>query len=140
MPTQIPKRRRAQVNPKRAVLKKNEDRVRMAYPEMLGAPAGVSQDRQQYTEFASGSARGALLVKTQFALAQLQRISTAAQGNALADNTQAFVSAQLNLTDPMGLTGAGTKTGMSFLSPIFDLIGSAFVRYRVRRLVFHYEP
>jgi hypothetical protein len=50
------------------------------------------------------------------------------------------VSLQLNATSPAVLSDSGTKSEQDYLSPVFDLIGSAFVRYRVEKLVFHYEP
>jgi hypothetical protein len=140
MPNQNLNKRRVTKNSKRAALPQSEGKTRMAVPQIRGAPAGVSQDRQQFTEFAAGNTRGSLVMRTCAAISQIQRISTTAQGNGLADNTAAYVSVQLNLTDAAGLTGAGTKTGFAFLSPVFDLIASAFVRYRIRKLIFHYEP
>jgi hypothetical protein len=50
------------------------------------------------------------------------------------------ISLQLNATAPALLAAAGTKSEQGYLSPIFDLIASAFVRYRVTKFVFHYEP
>jgi hypothetical protein len=47
---------------------------------------------------------------------------------------------QLNLTQPAALSGGGTKVNSQYTSPVFDLIASAFVRYRVNSLKFHYEP
>jgi hypothetical protein len=76
-----------------------------------------------------------------FALATLTRESSDAVGTALEMvSTGTGVSLQLNATDPAMLGAAGTKSSQGYLSPVFDLIASAFVRYRVTRLVFHYEP
>jgi hypothetical protein len=47
---------------------------------------------------------------------------------------------QLNLTEPVALQPAGTAVSDEYVSPVFDLIASAFARYRVNKLVFHYEP
>jgi len=105
-----------------------------------GAPVAVAVSRQQFVHFGQGERKDSLRMKCRINLADVQRISTAAQGNGLFDGTQAFVSEQLNLTAPMGLTGAGTKTAANWISPIFDLIASAFTRYRVRGLKFHYCP
>ena len=48
----------------------------------------------------------------------------------------------LNLTHPLRCSfgGSSSFSNDDFTSPIFDLIGSAFTRYRVNSLKFHYEP
>lgn len=106
----------------------------------MGAPAGVSQDLQQFTRFYPGSKRDSLRMHVCAAIGQVQRISAGATGAGLVDTSQEFNSAQLNLTNPAGLQPAGTKTNYIYNSPVFDLIASAFVRYRMKKLVFHYEP
>jgi hypothetical protein len=44
------------------------------------------------------------------------------------------------MTEPVRLGAAGATVADDYVSPVFDLIASAFVRYRVKKLVFHYEP
>jgi len=108
---------------------------------MMGAPAGVSQDLQQFTRFLPSSSPAGIRLHTCVAISQIAKETVAATGNGLlvaAGNT--YLSAQLNLTDPAWLTATGTKTAAPFITPVFDLIASAFVRYKVKKLVFHYEP
>lgn len=55
--------------------------------------------------------------------------------------TQAYKSVQLNLTSPSGLLDSGTKIDdVGYTSPVYDLIASAFTRYKLKKVVFHYEP
>lgn len=108
----------------------------------MGAPAGVSQDLQQFTRFLPSNGGNGIRIHSCFALASILRISSDAQGAGLRDGTggSTGISMQLSATDPALLAAGGTKSSADFVSPIFDLIASAFVRYRVTRLVFHYEP
>lgn len=107
---------------------------------MQGAPAGVSQDLQQFTRFKPGSTEGSLVIQSCAAIARLVRVPPVAGGPGFGDVSSQYNSVQLNLTDPAGLLPAGTKTPFTYMTPIFDLIGSAFVRYRMKKLIFHYEP
>jgi len=110
--------------------------------QMMGAPAGVSQDLQQFTEFYPHPAgRTGIQIHSCAAIYNVRKIAAGSVGGALSGITAGeSISIQLNLTDPAGLANAGTKSAHGFLTPIFDLIGSAFVRYKVKKLVFHYEP
>jgi hypothetical protein len=108
---------------------------------MMGAPAGVSQDLQQFTRFYPSGDRQGVRIHTCAAIYDILKDSIGSAGPALNDVTPGrYVSAQLNLTDPAGLTNAGAKTTAGYLTPVFDLLGSAFVRYKVNKVVFHYEP
>jgi hypothetical protein len=106
---------------------------------MRGAPVAVSGDLQQYTKFSTSRSGTGIVLHTCVAIAELNRISTSAQGGVL-NGTNELMSMQLNLTQPAGLSNAGTKINTTYVSPVFDLIASAFVKYRVKKLIFHYEP
>lgn len=109
---------------------------------MTGAPVSVSQDLQQYTRF-SNNGREGLTMHVCAAICNLARISiSTGSGNAgmIFPTGAPAVSAQLNLTDPAILNLSGTKILEEYISPVFDLVGSAFARYRFRKLCFHYEP
>lgn len=112
---------------------------RMAISQMLGAPAGVSQDLQQFTNFSAGR-NGGIRMHSCVAIYQVQKTTTNANGSALDGPGLQVVSAQLNLTDPKGYDTSGNVTSVEYVSPVYDLIASSFVRYRINRLVFHYEP
>ena len=122
---------------------KGKGRVRTARPKMGGAPVAVSEDLQQYTVFLP-SRRGVrgIRMKTCAAIATVLRTSSGAgtnNGLIMKDN-QRFKAAQLNLTDPIRMGELGLFAQDAYLSPVFDLIASAFVRYEVKSLKFHYEP
>jgi hypothetical protein len=111
---------------------------------MQGAPAGVSQDLQQFTKFLPGKSPEGIRIHTCVPLAQVQRTSTGADGSGLvpanpSGSVTEAMSVQLSLTSPQWL-GDLTTFGADYTSPVFDLIASAFVRYKVTKLVFHYEP
>lgn len=115
-------------------------RVRGA-PSMQGAPVAVSQDMQQYTKFSAGSDSDSIRMHTCAAIAQIRNQVTVPQGPAFSFPASIEgMSCQLNLTQPASLRYDGSKANTSFVSPVFDLIASAFVKYRVHKLVFHYEP
>ena len=108
---------------------------------MEGAVVGVSKDLEQFTRFNPGSTRNSLRMHTCAPLCQVERSTgTVTVGTALQLVSNSYVSCQLNMTHPAGLTGAGAKALDGYTSPVFDLIASAFVRYKVHKLVFHYEP
>lgn len=108
---------------------------------VAGAPAAVSEDIQQFTRFYPGSSSESLTMHTCVAISELLRETSAAQGTGLLQpGPAAGISLQLNLTQPALLTAAGAKNVVNYVSPVYDLIASAFARYRVKRCVFHYEP
>lgn len=74
------------------------------------------------------------------AICEIRREVNPAAGGAILLPGVAAVSVQMNLTAPSALGNGGLKTLDDFTSPVFDLIASAFVRYRVNKLIFHYEP
>ena len=81
-------------------------------------------------------------MKTCAAIATILRTSSGAGSNngLIMKDNQRFKAAQLNLTDPIRLGEVGGVAQDAYLSPVFDLIASAFTRYEVKSLKFHYEP
>lgn len=117
-------------------------KLRSARTPMGGAPVAISEDLQQFTRF-SGSNRDNLRMHTCAAIAQIAReVADAGVGAAIVtpSSTDGFVSMQLNLTQPSALSAIGGKVNVEYVSPVFDLIASAFVRYKITSLKFHYEP
>lgn len=108
----------------------------------VAAPAAASSDMRQFTSFKPGSKPGNLVMHTNAAISRVLRENTAATstGAMLPGNGFLGVSLELNLTHPLRLDATGGANLDSFITPIFDLIASAFVRYRLRKLVFHYQP
>lgn len=106
---------------------------------MTGASVAVSDDIQQFTRFLPGN-HNSIRMHTCAAIAQVQRSVSNAVGGALNQVNGVYVTTQLNLTEPAGLTATGAKQACEYVSPVFDLIASAFVRYKVKRLKFIYEP
>jgi len=105
------------------------------------APAAISHDRGQFTRFSAGSKPGSLVMHTNAAISRFLTENTHATSTGALNMPGGFgVSAELNLTHPLRLGPGGTAALDSFITPIFDLIASAFVRYRLRKLCFHYEP
>lgn len=104
-----------------------------------GAPVAVSNDLRQYTRFSSGRSGETLKMTTCCAISEVLRNIASPTKGALWLNGLGVNAVQLSLTSPYGRLGAaGFNT--PFTSPVWDLIGSAFTRYRVNKLVFHYEP
>lgn len=113
---------------------------------MSGAPAAVSRDLQQYTEFAGSD--GGLIMRTCAAISDMRRVvsnvvSAAANGAFSNKNSSGNIiqssAMALSPTQPVGLFEDDARE-LTYLSPVFDLIGSAFTRYKIRKLIFHYEP
>jgi len=134
--------KRARANGRAGPRKRAKTRgPRTAGPQMMGAPAGVSQDLQQFTKFLPSSNPAGIRLHTCVAISQVCKETVGTTGNGLlVTSGNTYMSAQLNLTDPAWLTSAGTKVAQPFITPVFDLIASAFVRYKIKKLVFHYEP
>jgi hypothetical protein len=111
----------------------------MAGMQGAAAPAAVSDSLQQFTRF-SGNGE-ALVMHACVPISEVLRSRGVAANGALRNGTSttAFQSMQLSLTEPSGWT-ANVKTAADFVSPVFDLISSSFVRYRMRGLRFHYLP
>jgi hypothetical protein len=121
---------------------------------MEGAPVSVSQDIQQYTRFKSQGTT--IEMHTCAPITQILRASpsgalTNLRFGALDANDEAGVATQaqamlLNPVSPAFVYDDDAtlqpkiRLDANFISPVWDLIGSAFVRYRVKRLSFHYEP
>ncbi len=134
--------RKNKTNNKKSRNGKGRARPRAANVPFGGAAVAVSRDLQQYTSFSAGRSRDSLRMRTCAAIAQIQRSTSATTvgcGLQLPSGNQG-TSLQLNLTQPALLQPTGTKSNEGFVSPVFDLIASAFVKYRVNSLRFHYEP
>lgn len=127
---------------RRRATKRAGPTVRGGNAGMSGAPVGVSEDIQQYTTFSTGRSKDGLRMRACAAICELNRISNSAPPGALnlPTGTGSAMSCQLNLTQPAELTNLGAKLNVEYTSPVFDLIASAFVRYKVNGLKFHYEP
>lgn len=126
---------------KKSTSKKKLLKLRGARTPMGGAPVAISEDLQQFTRFSRGGSGDSLVMHSCAAIVEISNQVTIAQGAGLfSPGGNTSMSLQLNLTEPAGLTQTGTKQNLSYVSPVFDLIASAFVRYRVRSLKFHYEP
>jgi putative flippase GtrA len=113
---------------------------RRAAAAMGGAPVAISEDMQQFTRFGGGSSPDSITMHTCVALTELLRVANHSSGTAIGTPGGPGISLQLNLTQPARLSNAGTKFNTSYITPVFDLIASAFVKYKVHKLVFHYEP
>lgn len=105
-----------------------------------GAPVAVSNDLQQYTRFSSGRDGSSLRMHTCCAITEVNRTSTtAAPAGLLFSGVLQATAVQLSLTRPFARADA-SGLSVGFTSPVWDLIGSAFTRYRIKKLIFHYEP
>ena len=116
-------------------------KIRSARPKMGGAPVAVSEDIQQYTVFmpARTGQRG-IRMKACLPITTLQRASSNATiGYGLIEPGLVQSSAlALNLTEPRAFSAPATLNNVEYVSPVFDLIASAFTRYKINSLKFHY--
>lgn len=108
--------------------------------EAMGAPVSVSSDIQQYTRF-SGKG-GNLQMHTCAPVCQLLSNSgVSAYAGALdGGSSAARGSIQLSLTRPSSLDSAGAKQDFDYVSPVWQLLSNVFVKYRIKKCVFHYMP
>lgn len=109
-----------------------------------GAPVAISNDLRQFTRFTAGRNGAGLKMHTCCAISEVIRSVNSSTPAALqipiAGTPTGVTAVQLNLTSPYARLGGVSSGSANFLSPVWDLIGSAFTRYRVNKLVFHYEP
>lgn len=112
-------------------------------PQFASAPVGVSDMKIQYTRFERGSGDSSLVMHSCAALTNLNISSVGSAGSVatMQFNGSAIQrqSAQLALTQLVVAAG-GTSVVDNMISPAWDLIASAFTRYRVKRCIFHYRP
>lgn len=112
-------------------------------PQFASAPVGVSDMKIQYTRFERGTGDSSLVMHSCAALANLSISSVGSAGTVATMQFNGSVnqrqSAQLALTQLIVASG-GTSVVDNMISPAWDLIASAFTRYRVKRCVFHYRP
>lgn len=106
---------------------------------MGGAPVAVSEDIQQYTVFLPNHGPRSIRMKTCAAICEINREGGTTQSgfNMLSGNGATAI--MLNLTEPRRVQDSNT-TNENYVSPVFDLLASAFTRYKIHSLKFHYEP
>lgn len=109
---------------------------------MGGAPVAVSTDLQQWTRFEGKGDR--LVMHACAAAFQFQNNTAHATsgGCVVADDGNPYQSVAIGLNNCLGNPpgGSGAEVAVGYISPIWDLIGSAFTRYKITKLIFHYEP
>ncbi len=104
-----------------------------------GAPASVSDDITQFTRFLPTNTGEGITMHTCCAVAEIGAgIGTTAGLFASSGNSR--YSATLSPTNPIWKGIAGAIAADGWISPVWDLIGSTFTRYRVKELQFHYAP
>jgi len=106
-----------------------------------GAPASVSTDVIQFTRFKPSNNGRGLTMHTCAAIATVGTtgVTGTGQWGLIAESGNNYGAVALSLTNPLWAFD-GTSEADGFLSPIYDLIASAFVRYRVLSCKFHYAP
>ncbi len=125
--------------------KKNKSRRSGGSPgsSMSGsAPAAISSVIKQSVRFSGGMNGESLVMNVCAPICQVGGGSLGTTGAIPAmipSSGTPRQSGQLALTT-FEVQTAGTAAGDGFTSPVWDLIASAFVRFRVRKLSFHYAP
>jgi hypothetical protein len=106
------------------------------------APSAVSDMLRQHIKF--GGTGEALSLHGLIAVANVgQTAAGGASADGLVDgSSNAFTGIRLSPTRPSGtgFNGAAAIAIVEFVSPALDLLGSAFTRYKVKKLKFHYRP
>lgn len=106
---------------------------------MTAAPVAVSDDLQQYTRFMGTGTNGNMRMKACAPICQLLSTATTGNDRAILISANGAQAVQLNLTEPTRVSGS-TRAVSDYVSPVFDLISTSFVRYKLRNLRFHYMP
>jgi len=123
--------------PMKAGPKRKTNRPRNSSPQINAAPAATSQSLRPFTKFMKGPDSGSISMHTCVPIAELLSVAVTALGVGAIHTQGAQSSAMtLSLTKPL----SELATVLQFTSPVYDLIASAFTRYRVRKVVFHYLP
>jgi hypothetical protein len=106
------------------------------------APVAVSDDLQQYVRFSSGRKDSSLRMEACVPLYQITgnsyASSTLAKGGLKDNGTGNWP--YIRLSSVGGISGISADTERPYISPIFELIATAFVRYKIEKLTFVYEP
>jgi hypothetical protein len=104
-----------------------------------GAPLAVSEDLQQRFKFRGNGEN--LIMETTAAVSQVYSTVTSQNAALTMSSGTVLNGAVLGISGVVGIIYDGTSGGLDgYISPIWDLIGSAFVRYRIHKCEFEYEP
>jgi hypothetical protein len=115
--------------------------ARGANGNSVRAPSAISAFKQPSITFASGSQAGRLKMMVRAPLFSIGAGVGATDGLIPADGiADAFTAGILALNQCFVLFSGGSSGSEGYLTPVFDLFGSAFSRYRTTRLRFEYEP
>jgi len=109
---------------------------------MGSAPAAVSDDLQQYVKFASGTKAGTLRIEACVPIYQIcsnYYSGSLVKGGLSLGPTDSFPYAALTAIGGF-YGGGGSDVDKNFISPVFKLLGSTFVRYDTLKCEFIYEP
>lgn len=107
------------------------------------APAAVSDDLQQFVRFMPGSKESHLKVCARvplyFVNSNYHDGTNLIRGGLSLTSTNSFP--YIALSSITGIyAGGGTDVVKNYISPVFNLIGSAFTRYKIKGCKFLYEP
>jgi hypothetical protein len=103
------------------------------------APSAVSDFLRQHIKF--GGTNDTLNISGLIAIAQVGQSDTAGQFSGIVDGLGSPATAvRLSPTAPYSINNTGSAAIGAFISPALDLLGSAFTRYRCKKLKFHYRP
>jgi hypothetical protein len=106
------------------------------------APVAVSDDLQQYVRFSSGRKDSSLRLEACIPLYEICGNSNDGSprlGGLISDFTD-LNRPYARLGSTGGIYGQNVDNDSNYISPVFLLIGSSFVRYKVEKLSFIYEP
>jgi len=132
------------VSSKKANNRRSRNNRNRKYVSHGNAPAAVSDDLQQYVRFSSGSKDGSLRLTACVPMFQIcgngYNAGNLFKGGFIVGSgpSAGFPYATLSSTEGHYVTTADTV--VEYISPIFKLISTAFVRYRILKLRFIYEP
>jgi len=116
--------------------KKKSTPSRQGGQKFTSAPSAVSGFMRQEVSF--GGSKSLQMTAT-CVLAEIGQNST--DNGALVNSTHYLQSETLSPTgEGVLVAGGALAAGAPWISPVFDLIASAFTRYRVKRCRFHYRP
>jgi len=114
---------------------------------LSSAPVAVSDNLQQFVRFAGGKNSSNLRVSTILPLFQICSNSRASSADVIGSFlvTTSSASEQFDsicLSSTVGLHNpvVDTETIVDYISPILQLLGTAFVRYKIDECRFIYEP
>jgi hypothetical protein len=103
------------------------------------APAAMSDFLKQHIKF--GGSGDTLNISGLIAVANIGHTATAGTFVGFVDGLgQAGGAIRLSPTNPATLNSGGAAAVGGFVSQALDLLGSAFTRYKAKKLKFHYRP